>query len=129
MKLVFLAQQETPQDVEALTGSPAPYNFGRHLYGPFSQGLLRDVDILVGRGLIRQESKPLDSGGTAVRWEYEITPGGNERIAMLAGAGQYRQLQALVVRFAQFSTEELLRYVYTRYVRDSTRLLDRAIPA
>ena len=41
----------------------------------------------------------------------------------------HRQLQALVVRFAQFSTEELLRYVYTRYVRDSTRLLDRAIPA
>lgn len=119
MKLVYLAQVEAPSAVEALTGSRAPYEFGRHLYGPFSVDLLHDLDSLAARGFATQKSKSLDHEGKIVQLEYQTTPIGAERVASLMAKPHVRDLQAMVARFASLPTQALLRYVYTRYLRDS----------
>jgi uncharacterized protein YwgA len=129
MKLVYLAQKEVPSTVEALTGSATPYQFSRYLYGPFSSDLLHDVDLLASRGFIEQRSRPLDRDGKAIRWEYGTTESGRARVANIQGGARYQELQNLVTRFGSMPTQALLRYVYTKYVRDSEPQLEWAQPA
>src|SRR2546422_657875 len=80
VKLVFLAQKEAPSAVAEVTGSPEPYPFRRHYYGPYSDSLLEDIRSLVREGLIVEEGRLLDEAGMVVQWEYRVTPKGRERL-------------------------------------------------
>jgi len=117
MKLVFLSQMEAPNAVRELTGSSQPYRFTRYLYGPFSSDLLRDLDYLHSEGLIDQTAVPMDQEGKVVQWQYRLTRSGMEITSRVIGTRASAELGTLVRRYNSSSTQELLKYVYTKYLR------------
>jgi uncharacterized protein YwgA len=117
MKLVFLSQMEASGAVEELTGSSQPYRFTKYLYGPFSSDLLRDLDSLYSKGLIDQNAISMDQEGKVIQWQYKLTPGGMALALGLMKTHASEVLHALVRKYGTSSTQELLRYVYTQYLR------------
>ena len=129
MKLAFLAQMETPGAVAELVGTAEPYHFSKYLYGPFSSELLSDLDSLSLQNFIVQRSIPLDQEGKVIRWEYSLTDRGAERVRNFIGTRPVQELGALVAKYQGSSTRELLRYVYTKYLRgDESTLVEGPVP-
>lgn len=96
---------------------PFTYNFKPYYYGPYSEELTDAVDTMVGLGLLEEKKQTLASG--IVKYVYELTPQGNEKVTEnLKKIQEHMDLD----KFKVFS-EELERKPTEDLVIESKRVL------
>jgi len=118
MKLLFLMGKET-------RAPDAVPNFFEHFaynFGPFDDAVYRDVDGLKQHRLVEiQEPTPSSSGARQVDAIYSLSPNGKKYADALARWAEQnnpallQELSAIVSKYGQLSTEDLIRYVYRTY--------------
>jgi len=59
----------------------------------------------------------MDQEGKVVQWQYRLTRSGMEITSRVIGTRASAELGTLVRRYNSSSTQELLKYVYTKYLR------------
>lgn len=127
-KLAFLADQRLEQK------GIDPYDFIPYDYGPFSKGLMDEIDYLKEEGLI-EVSKSRTYGGD-IRYDYKLTRVGKKRcdknfpdpdsvddLTMIGEATEdedhlqelYRISLDIVNKFNDIPISNLIDYVYTEY--------------
>ncbi len=113
-KLLFLSKHEF--------GLEFSYQFAPYAHGPFSEEVSDDVTGLISMKLMEVEGKVIDAGDGVVERRYRLTPNGEKAAkkiyTKLPGATK-RSLQSLK-RFNEMKLVELLRYVYSKYPKEST---------
>ncbi|RLF01799.1 MAG: hypothetical protein DRK00_10865 [Thermoprotei archaeon] len=114
MKLVFLTLKECP---EAARRFGVSFNFRPYLHGPFSMEVLKALDSLQAKGLIRVDTRVFDE--IWFRYEYELTGRGFKAVE----DWDDECIKSLVERYGKKELRELLRYVYRTYPRESTPTL------
>ncbi|HID60681.1 MAG TPA: ArsR family transcriptional regulator [Hadesarchaea archaeon] len=118
-KLLFLLKREL--------GIEAPYNFTPYMFGPHSPDVLDDAIDLETVGYIKIEKEVLDStlaGDCIIERKYELTPEGAKAAGELykkLPADEKKALRSLG-RFNEMTLTELLKYVYTKYPKESRGL-------
>ena len=118
-KLLFLLKREH--------GVETPYNFTPYMFGPHSPDVLEDAIELETAGYLRIDEEVFDTtlaGDCIVERRYQLTPTGAkvaERICEELQEEQRRALSALK-RFNEMRLTDLLKYVYTRYPKESRGL-------
>jgi len=114
-KLLFLSKHEFGLNEFS-------YQFAPYAHGPFSEEVLDDVTGLVSMNLVKVEGKVVEEGDGVVERSYRLTPKGEKAAKKiydkLPGATK-RSLQSLK-RFNEMKLVELLRYVYSKYPKEST---------
>jgi uncharacterized protein YwgA len=115
-KLVYLAQEEA-HDAVARMISPDPfYDFEPYHYGPFSRGLLGDLEILEGEGLLSVKFQKLDSQGRITQYLYSLTVAGRAALSKLeAETREAAPVRGLLAKYASMDRSSLVDYIYSRY--------------
>lgn len=110
-KLVFLAQREELGEEF--------YNFIPGSYGPFSKPLYDDIDKLVEKRFIQEETKPSARPGNQDKQVYTLGPKGHRALMQAEESGgtpfSIGQLEDLVSEYEQIALWDLLEYVYSEY--------------
>lgn len=108
-KLVFLAQEETEL--------PEEYEFEPNNFGPFSQRLASDLDLLRARGLVEKREEPNGVGNT--RHVYRLTRDGiqvaKDFASRDASGTIFGCAKDVKVEWADARIDALVRYVYRKY--------------
>ncbi len=115
MKLVFLVQTEAPRAVASVIRPDMPYEFKPYHYGPYSRGVVDDLDSLEERGDLTSELEPIDTEGRYVRHLYSITDSGQREIANLAAIPAASTVRAVLKKYAKLTGAEIVRYVHETY--------------
>lgn len=97
MKWAFLLRTEY-----ATMGGNAFYDFLPYHFGPYSFSMDREVGSLVNEGYLRSEDNT---------WAQGRTPMPDSKLS----SSLVRDVQRIVRRFGNYSTEDLLDYVYTQH--------------
>jgi uncharacterized protein YwgA len=110
-KLVFLAQQEElDEDL---------YNFIPGSYGPFSKSLYDDIDGLVERGFIQEQTEPSARSENEDKQVYTLGPKGRSALKQAEHSNEtpfsMSTLEDLVADYNEMGLWELLEYVYSEY--------------
>lgn len=113
-KLLFLLKHEF--GVREL-----PYEFVPYIYGPFSEEVRNDTAELKWRGLIEIEWKVLDAADGFLERIYKLTTNGQKMAEDFHAAlpQTTKQLLQRLGRFNEMRLVELLRYVYSKYPKES----------
>jgi uncharacterized protein YwgA len=114
-KLIFLSKHE-------LGLNEFSYKFAPYAHGPFSEEVSDDVVGLVSMNLMKVEGKVVEAGDGVVERSYRLTPKGEKaakKIYDKLPRAAKSSLQSLK-RFNEMKLVELLRYVYSKYPKEST---------
>jgi uncharacterized protein YwgA len=113
--MVFLGKEE-----EKL---PYTYEFSSYYYGPFSRELAESIESLVAQGALQERSigyPYLGEFGQVVEYDYSLTRFGLELLKIYSTdlTGEEKtKIKKLCEKFDKMSLNELISYVYTRYVK------------
>ena len=113
-KLVFLAQEEFSDDLNA-----SEYEFYPYHYGPFSKDLLNDIEALEQAGLVSERNIDLQRGE---KYIYELEDDGRDELRQFLSTLSPSDRQEIEERaelvetnFNDISVSRLLEYVYNQY--------------
>lgn len=118
-KLLFLLKREQ--------GIETPYNFTPYMFGPHSPDVLEDAIDLETGGYINIDKEVFDhtlAGDCVIERKYQLTPEGAKAAKQLYEKLPAEQRQALssLKQFNEMTLTELLKYVYTKYPKESRGL-------
>lgn len=114
-KMVFLGQKEE--------NLPYTYKFKQHYYGPFSKELESSLMSLVANGALQEESIVypfIGEYGPVVEYRYSLTPFGAELLKIYSkklSDEEIQKIKSLTEKYDKLSFNELISYVYSRYVK------------
>lgn len=108
-KLAFLVDRQSDKSDDTL------FEFIPYHYGPFSEGILHELDDMKKDGLIEERTVDLSDGNT--KYIYNITDEGEER---LNGAERESKeipsvTEDVVSQFNSMPISRLLEHVYNKY--------------
>lgn len=115
-KLMFLLKHEH--------GAELPYEFIPYIYGPYSADIFEDLAALRDEGLLDLKGEvpwPMEMIGQTTGTSYSLTKKGKERAGELYEKLSDEEKRALssLKKFAKMSNREIIRYVYSKYPRES----------
>ncbi|MEM2875113.1 MAG: winged helix-turn-helix transcriptional regulator [Candidatus Hadarchaeales archaeon] len=116
-KLLFLMKREK--------GIETPYNFTPYMFGPHSPDVLEDAIDLERAGYIsisREVKESTIHGDCVIERRYQLTPEGEKeaRKAYASLPPETRKAIDDLKKFSEMRLTDLLRYVYTKYPKEST---------
>jgi len=99
-KIVFLLQEE---------GVNFGYNFRPYLYGPYSEELSHDVNMLTELGFLATNSEEMKSDGVVRdRYVYSLTEEGKETASKIQEKYEGPSLKDFIANFESLSTGSLI---------------------
>lgn len=98
------------------------YQFTPYVHGPFSEEVSDDVPELVRMNLMKVEGKVIEAGDGVVERSYRLTPKGEKAAKKIYDKlpGATKQSLQSLRQFNEMKLVELLRYVYSKYPKEST---------
>ncbi|QIB79066.1 hypothetical protein G3A49_13355 [Haloferax volcanii] len=110
-KLAFLL------DEEKLGDRLDAYHFRKYDYGPFSKGLLEDIEDLEDKGLVDIHRSRTLGGNT--RYDYEITDVGETIVSDIFSRGDasiiLEDAEDIAVEYGDLPLRELIELVYEKF--------------
>lgn len=123
MKIAFLLEEEG--DIRKYFEDF--YQFEPLNYGPFSRELMKDLEMLIQEGLIREKSSEVNTviGSKMIRSNYELTEKGIEYAEKIKKEDPESveiiiKISEIKKRYNRIDTERLLTYVYSKYPEFTT---------
>jgi len=119
-KLMFLAEVEEK--------APLTYNFERYHYGPFSFELSDDLNALKQTGFIeeKQDIMGVSENQPIVKSTFKLTEDGKKEIAKSEdkiNQEAVNSIHSIVKKWNDVSLDEVLNYVYSKYITSNNREL------
>lgn len=119
-KLIFLAEVEEKV--------PLTYKFERYHYGPFSFELSDDLNALKQTGFIEENQVIIGSseGFPIVKSTFSLTEDGKQELdenQNRINQDSIKSINSIVKKWNDVSLDEVLNYVYSKYITDDNREL------